>query len=150
MRATAERKRQLAWNARILGASWKEAAEIAGYRDPNAAMKAVRRWRGHMPQPELEEHRELARQRGERLWREAWKDVIDHKPGAVTAAVRVLHRQASLLGLDAPTKQEIVAYDGTDTFWSAIYATDPGPTFATDVIEGEVVDPPALTSGDAT
>jgi hypothetical protein len=62
-----------------------------------------------MPQADLEEARALAMQRGELLWMEAWKEVKAGKPGAVGAALRVLQRQAALMGVDAPTDTQPAA-----------------------------------------
>ena len=43
-------------------------------------------------------------ERSEWLWQQVCQDVIDQKPGAVTAAVRTLDRLSRLLGADAPQR----------------------------------------------
>jgi len=108
-RADAEQRRQTVWQLRVLGATWEHAAQVAGYADVRSARRAVRRWRQEMPQADVEEARDLAMQRGELLWMEAWKEVKAGKPGAVGAALRVLQRQAALMGVDAPTDTQPAA-----------------------------------------
>lgn len=43
-RAVAERRRQAVAEARASGASWQEAADIAGYANKSGAMRALRTW----------------------------------------------------------------------------------------------------------
>ncbi len=44
----------------------------------------------------------------ERLWRRAYADVLEGKPGAIVAAVRVAQVAAPLDGLDSPTRLSLL------------------------------------------
>jgi hypothetical protein len=93
------------------------------------------RWHGSLPPIDLKGEREKAKAAGEALLREAWQDVLDRRPGAVTAMVRVLHRQASLMGLDAPSRLDVRS--GPLDSFTEWYASQPEPV--ADVVDAEVV-----------
>ena len=59
-------------------------------------------------------------ERTEWLWAQASQDVMDGKPGAITAAVRVLDRWAKLTGSDAPTQ---IAVGHLDSMVAEMYAS---------------------------
>ncbi|MBD3941683.1 hypothetical protein IF188_08250 [Microbacterium sp. NEAU-LLC] len=96
-----------AYAMRIRGATWDEIARAVGYANPQNAMRAVRRYVGTLPRPEMGELRSMWRDRLEYLWPLATRDVEAGKPGAVRAAVAVAQRAAQLDGLDAPTRFEV-------------------------------------------
>lgn len=93
------------------GASWASIAEECGYSSPSNACRAVGRFGAGLPDIDVDAMRRTAVERGEQLWAQAWQDVVEDKPGCITAAVRVLGRQASLLGLDQPS--EIIVHTPT-------------------------------------
>jgi hypothetical protein len=89
---------------RVAGRSCEQVATECGYASATTACRAVTRFGDGLPEVDRDRMRSVAIERGEQLWAEAWEDVVERRPGAVTAAVRVLGRQASLLGLDAPAR----------------------------------------------
>lgn len=91
------------WNARIAGASWRQAAEIGGYSTASNARTAVRSLRGELPVLDREHARDLWRERIEVLWQQALRDVAAQRPGAITAAVRVVTAATQLDGLNDQT-----------------------------------------------
>lgn len=105
---SAEVRAQRAWTARVVGATWAQAAEAAGYFDAATAHRAVKRYFGEVPVPDKVESRELWRARLEHLWRLSLEDVTKRRPGAVRAAVAVAQRASALDGLDAPTRHEVI------------------------------------------
>ena len=48
-----------AWRARVAGATWRQAAELAGYSDEHAVMKAVRVTYGTLPRFERDDLRNM-------------------------------------------------------------------------------------------
>jgi AraC-like DNA-binding protein len=108
VRADALKRADDAWRARVAGGTWAEAADIAGYSDQDNCRRAVRRVFGQLPSPDREEMRNLWRDRHERLWRKALSDVLEGKPGAVVAAVRVAEAATRLDGLGAPTRVSLI------------------------------------------
>jgi len=107
-RADAQERAERAYVARLHGATWREAARVAGYTDQANARRAVERWMGDVPGPEREVQREILREQTQAVLRQALQDVRDRRPGAVTAAVRVLDLQMRLDGLGAPTRVSLV------------------------------------------
>ena len=106
-RADAAKRADMAFEARVAGATWDEAAEIAGFANGPNACRAVANVFGSLPTPDREELRAVARARGEAVWRQALRDVEERRPGAVTAAVRVLDLMVRLDGLSAPDRVEV-------------------------------------------
>jgi len=107
-KVSAEVRAQRAWTARVVGATWAQAAEATGYYDAATCYRAVKRYFGEVPQHDRAEARELWRARYEHLWRMALEDVTKRRPGAVRAAVAVAQRAAALDGLDAPQRHEVI------------------------------------------
>lgn len=105
--ADAAERATKAWQARVAGATWTQAAAIAGFSDDTAACRAVKRFYGRLPQPTREDLRGLWRERLEALWRQTVKDVAQQRPGAVRSGVAVAQRAAALDGLDEPTRLEV-------------------------------------------
>lgn len=104
VRADMAERAERAWQARVLGATWREAAQVAGYSDASNAVRAVRGVYGELPKVERDDLRHLWRTRLEKVWRQAYADVLERRSGAVTAAVRVAGAAAALDGLDEPTR----------------------------------------------
>lgn len=101
--ARAERAAEL----RVAGATWSQIAAQTGYRHATHCRRAVMNHLGQLPQPDREASREVWRRRVEALWSEAYRDVLDRRPGAVRAAAAVSQRAAALDGLDAPTHLQL-------------------------------------------
>ncbi|WP_156759646.1 hypothetical protein [Microbacterium karelineae] len=107
VKADAARRASEAWSLRVAGFTWEEIADQVGFSDAPGAHRAVKNFFDDVPQPDREQLRELARERGEALWKQAFADALEQRPGAVRAAVAVMQRQAALDGLDAPTRTEV-------------------------------------------
>ncbi|MDH2442381.1 hypothetical protein QDR37_00310 [Amnibacterium sp. CER49] len=66
----------------MAGATWEQVAKFVGFSDASTAQRAVRNFFGETPQQDREELRHLLRQRGEVLWRQARRDMLESRPGA--------------------------------------------------------------------
>ncbi|GAB3599403.1 hypothetical protein GCM10027408_20340 [Microbacterium tumbae] len=112
-RADAADRASKAWRMRVAGGGWDDIAKALGMRGgAPAAYRAVKNYFGSVPQPDREMLREIARQRGERLWLRAAAAVEDAPtPAAIRAAVSVLERAARLDGLDQPTRVAVAPDD---------------------------------------
>jgi hypothetical protein len=113
IRADAQQRADRAWQARVVGASWAQAAEVAGFADDATAVHAVRNAYGRLPEPDRTELRRLWRDRLETLWKESLRDVTERRGGAVTASVRVAGLAVALDGLAAPLQVDV---EVTQTF----------------------------------
>ncbi|MBW1639565.1 hypothetical protein G3H63_10855 [Microbacterium resistens] len=113
---SAMEKANRAWQLRVAGVSWDGIAKAVGFADKSAAYRAVNNFFGGVPQPDRGMLREVARQRGEHLWRRAFQAVEETKgsPAAIRAALAVLERHARLDGLDEPNRVEVNMPDGED------------------------------------
>lgn len=107
--ADAAHRAERAWSARVIGASWHEAAEVAGFTDAANCLRAVRNYFGKLPEPDRDHLRDMWRERLEHLWRQAIADVQEQKPGAVRAAVALAQRASAMDGLDAPAQVTVHA-----------------------------------------
>lgn len=109
-------KADMAWQARVQGATWRQAAELAGYSTEQAAIRAVRRAYGQVPEIDREERRRLWRDRLEDLWAENRQDVRDRRAGAVVAGVRIVQAATFLDQLGgtnvgvSPAREELEAW----------------------------------------
>lgn len=110
VRADALRRADTAWRARVHGATWREAAKMAGYSSDSVAIDGVKAAFGGVPVIDREQLRHLWRERLERAWRQCCADMGERVPGATTAAVRIVTAAAALDGLNEPTKVD-VAFD---------------------------------------
>lgn len=145
VRADALERAERVWNARVMGGSWEQAAQIAGYSDPSNAVRAVRSIYGQLPTIERDEQRRLWRDRLEVVYRQVVRDVHDRIPGASTAFVRIADRAAKLDGLDAPTRLSLV--DPTEEQIEAWLTERIGPRhveeeadiFDVDIVDAEIV-----------
>ncbi|WP_314475150.1 hypothetical protein [uncultured Microbacterium sp.] len=108
-RADAAERASKAWRMRVAGGGWDDIAKALGMKGgAPAAYRAVKNYFGKVPQVDREMLREIARQRGERLWLRAAAAVEEApSPAAIRAAVAVLERVAKLDGLDAPSRVEV-------------------------------------------
>lgn len=142
VRADALERAERAWNVRVLGASWEQAARVAGYADPSNAIRAVRSVYGSLPEVERSEARRLWRDRMEVLWRQVVQDVHERVPGATTAAVRIADRAARLDGLDEPSRLSITPSDAElQQFVVTVIEARGGAAIpAEDDIFGDIVD----------
>ena len=109
-----------AWEMRVQGATWDAIAQRLGYGDKSSAHRAVKAFRERSPHLEATGFRIELSERTEWLWAQASQDVMDGKPGAITAAVRVLDRWAKLTGSDAPTQ---IAVGHLDSMVAEMYAS---------------------------
>jgi len=137
-RADAAQRAAAAWNARVLGASWEQAAEIAGFANAPNAHRAVTRAYGQVPEPERSELRRIWRERLEVLWRQSVRDVTDQRAGAVTAGVRVAGAAASLDGLDEPTRIDLSTPTTAEMAEWLSRALSSGLPVEYDIVAGEV------------
>lgn len=140
-RADAATRAQRAWTARVVGATWDEAADVAGFAHASSTVRAVRAYFGRLPVLDADERRELWRERLEVLWRASVKDVRQQRPGAVRAAVAVAQRAAALDGLDAPTEVRATITPSFEEVHAWVVAASgrqiDGPPLA---IEAEIID----------
>jgi AraC-like DNA-binding protein len=114
VRADALERASRAWGARVAGATWKEAAEVAGFASASTAQDAVRNAFGGPPVIDREALRHLWRERMERAWRQSVADMAERVPGAVTASVRVATLAVQLDGLAQPVQVDV----SIDTFFN--------------------------------
>jgi hypothetical protein len=105
-----------AWTVRVAGGSWRQAAQVAGYSDDQAAMKGVRTCYGMLPKPTREDLRDLWRDRLEKAWRQVCVDMAEQRAGATTAAVRVANMAIQLDGLAEPVRVNV----GVEATFAAI------------------------------
>lgn len=98
-----QRERQ-AVELHLAGASYDAIAEQVGYRDRGGAYKAVRRALERAVISSVDEQRESAVARCDRMLRALWPKALGGDPDAEKACHRWETRRAKLLGLDAPTQ----------------------------------------------
>lgn len=121
IQADADERASRGWKLRVMGATWDAVARDLGMSSPAAAYRCVKNFFGSVPQPDRDMLREIARQRGERLWLRAAAELEKNpSPAMIRAAVAVLDRAARLDGLDAPTRTEYVP--PTDDEFSRVLA----------------------------
>jgi hypothetical protein len=105
----AEEKRQKAIDLRRLGCTYREIADQIGaspgysFKLVTQALKRIRQETNEI----AEDARTLELERLDNLWRYAYQAVINGDVAAIDKAVKVMDRRARLLGLDAPSRQEI-------------------------------------------
>ncbi|WP_183093317.1 hypothetical protein [Nocardioides stalactiti] len=107
VRADARERAEQVWAMRLGGATWDQCAKTVGLATPQSAMRCVRETYGEVPQIDREELRHLWRERTEVLWRQAMRDVLDRRQGAVIAATKVASLASFLDGLGAPQRVEV-------------------------------------------
>ena len=146
VRADMAERTERAWMARVAGATWEQAANVAGYTNGSNCRRAVMRVYGQLPRVKREDLRHLWRERLERLWRQALQDAGEKRPGAITAAVRLEQAAAALDGLNAPSQVELYSpsQHELDAFVAAVLAQrhqypEEGDIFAV-AVDAEVVE----------
>lgn len=106
-------RRQRAFGLRKAGASFRQIASQLGvslntaWADVNAELLELRT----QTQADAEAVRDIELQRCDEMILGLWPKVRTGDPKAVMAAVRVSERRAKLLGIDAPTKQQVQFQD---------------------------------------
>jgi hypothetical protein len=136
---------------KIAGANYSEIAEALEYSSVDQARTAVERGLASTASEEdRKKQRELASLRLERLLRAIWKKATDEdnpeQLSAARTALALVDRHIRLWGTDAPS--EMVIYSptaGEMEAWIARMAQQvrAGLPQEIDIIEGEVLDPPA-------
>lgn len=107
-------RRAKAFSLRKAGASYRQIAQQmavslnTAYADVQAELLELR----EQTKSDAVEVRELELQRCDEMILGLWPAVRRGDPKAVMAAVRVSDRRARLLGLDAPSKQEVTGANG--------------------------------------
>lgn len=127
-RADAADRASKAWRMRVAGGGWEDIAKALGMRGgAPAAYRAVKNYFETVPQPDREMLREIARQRGERLWLRTAAAVEDNPtPAMIRAAVSVLERASKLDGLDQPTRVAVAPEHQTFTTFVELAAKGAG------------------------
>ena len=102
-------KNQSAIRLRMAGATISQIADQLGYASPAGAYKAIMRELSETAQ-DMSESTEAVRQlelkRLDQMLFPIWNQVISGDQGAISTALRIQERRASLLGLDAPKQIE--------------------------------------------
>lgn len=101
-------ERQLkAIELRKAGHTFQEIATRCGYAHPSGAYRAVTLGLKNTLREPCEHLRVLEGERLDGLWRVAWEQAQAGDQAAIARCIDIMKRRASLLGLDAPVKQEI-------------------------------------------
>jgi len=94
---------------RKAGISYARIAETLGYKDGSGAWRAVKAALKKTLQEPAEELRTLEIERLDAMLAAIWGSVKQGQYGAQDRALKIMERRAKLLGLDAPTKQDITS-----------------------------------------
>jgi len=106
-RGDAIQKAARGWHLRVIGRTWAQIADEVGYANPANAHRAVSRFAGSAPDPELTMLKKLWRERMEHLYSLAARDAEEARPGALRAGVAIAQRAAALDGLDTLQRVEL-------------------------------------------
>lgn len=109
MLAAIERSRQ-ALELRKAGVTYPEIAHQLGYSRASGALAAVDSAIRRMLEEPAAAVLKLELARLDKMLFALWPEVLRGSPQHVAAALRVMDRRAKYLGLDAPTKIDIVEY----------------------------------------
>ena len=99
---------------RIAGATYRQIGDKLGVTE-SAAARAVKRVLERTRKAADEDAETLRQQEAERLdalQLAVWPQAVKGHQGAVDRVLRIMARRAALLGLDAPTRQEVTGADG--------------------------------------
>jgi hypothetical protein len=102
-------KGQQAIKLRMAGATTKQIATQLGYANESGAYKAIMReleQTTHKMSESTEAVRQLELKRLDQMQFPIWNQVMAGDTGAISTALRIQERRASLLGLDAPKQIE--------------------------------------------
>jgi hypothetical protein len=130
---------------RMAGATPEQIAKVVGWDNETQARAAINRAlardTGRLAE-KREEYRAVQVARTERLLNGVWRFAIKGDRDAINAALKIMERQAKLLGLDAPTQVSI----SEDTRSQVLRLLD---DLEHDIIPGEIVVPPLeVTAGE--
>jgi len=106
-----ERQKE-ALSLRLVGLSYDAIAERLGFANRSGAFRAVQAALKKTLQEPADELRTLELERLDSMLLPMMAQAKKGNQGAVDRVLRIMERRAKLLGLDAPTKQEITGSDG--------------------------------------
>lgn len=109
-----ERQKE-ALSLRLVGLSYDAIAERLGFANRSGAFRAVQAALKKTLQEPADELRTLELERLDSMLLPMMAQAKKGNQGAVDRVLRIMERRAKLLGLDAPTKQEIRVPDGVET-----------------------------------
>ena len=102
-------KQRQALELRKAGVSYVMIAEKLGYRGPSGAHAAVASGLKRTLQEPADELRKLEVERLDSMLLAINAQVKQGNHGAIDRALRIMERRAKLLGLDAPTRQDVTS-----------------------------------------
>jgi len=102
-------KQKTALKLRAAGVEYTDIAHQLGYKTASGAHKAVTTALRKTLQEPADELRTLELNRLDVMLKSIWSMVIVGNPQYIVIALKILERRARLLGLDAPTKQDITS-----------------------------------------
>lgn len=106
-RIEAIEKQKQALELRKAGATYEAIAKKLEYANASGAEHAIKAALKATVQDAADTVRQLELERLDGLLINMWKQVQNGNQGAVDRVLRIMERRAKLLGLDAPTKNEI-------------------------------------------
>jgi hypothetical protein len=93
---------------RRAGATFDDIARAIGFKHPSGAQQAyARALKRVLVEAGAEEVRVMELDRLDRLQRSVWPQALAGDINSVNTVLRIMHRRAQYLGLDAPIKQEV-------------------------------------------
>lgn len=111
-KVAAHERRLKCLELRIAGKSLREIARETGYGSVSGVHKAIAAALLDTLREPAEDVRALELERLDAMWRKVWQRIERGDLAAVDRGLRIQDRRAKLLGLDAPTKQEVTGKDG--------------------------------------
>lgn len=107
-------KQLQALELRKAGVSYQKIAETLGYAHASGAHQAVESALKRTLQDPADEVRKLEIERLDAMLMALWPNVKNGQYKANEVAIRLMERRAKLLGLDAPTKQQVELSGGME------------------------------------
>lgn len=101
-------KQAEALKLRIAGATFQQIADRLQYASPSGAYRAVELGLQRTLQEPSDMLRQLERERLDQMLLGIWKEATNGNLGAIDRAIKIMQRRAALIGLDAPTKVEVM------------------------------------------